>query len=73
VNCGPETSPQLAHFQSGPETRLFNTSCARAASASFTTQSSAWHSAGGNSPIAEESNAFLTTASMPSACSKFLA
>ena len=33
------------------------------------THSSVWHSAGGSSPIAEESSSFLTTASMPWASS----
>ena len=40
---------------------------------SFRTQSSAWHSAGGSSPMAEDRIALRTRTSMPSACSRFRA
>ena len=42
---------------------------ARAASASSSTHSCGWHSAGGSSPIADERYWFLTTARIPAASS----
>src|SRR5207253_5219253 len=76
LNCGSHSSPRDAQAHVGPlfeEKALRRTASARAASLSRTTHSSVWHSAGGSSPIAEESSSFLTTARMPSASRRFLA
>src|SRR2546430_17270963 len=76
VNCGSHSSPHDAQAHGGPlfeEKALRRTASARAASLSRTTHSSVWHSAGGSSPIAEESSSFLTTARLPSASRRFLA
>src|SRR3979490_3127558 len=76
VNCGSDSSPPDAPAHGRPlfeEKAVRRTPSARAASLSRTTHSSVWHSAGGSSPIAEESISFFTTARMPSASRRFLA
>ena len=59
VNCGPGVSPQ-AQSSRVRQRAPAQDSWARGTSASFITHSSAWHSAGGSSPIADDSMAFRT-------------
>ena len=73
VNCAPSVSPQ-AQVQSGPAGGLKRKiSSARARSLSSRTQTSAWHSAGGSSPMAEERYSFRTRTRMPASSSRFFA
>ena len=70
VNWAPSVSPQRQR-QSGPGGGPSEAPRALAF-ASSSTQSSAWHSAGGSSPMAEERYWLRISTPMPSASSRFL-